>query len=68
MNFTVKDSGERKEFSSGSLRDTTVGKLHWHRVAHGPMLRRWADHMTKGNEKYPDHKPGTPNWTLIETE
>lgn len=66
--FTIKDSGERIEFKSGSLRDTTAGKRQWWRVTVGPLMRRLADHLTKGAEKYPDAKPGVPNWSLISTE
>lgn len=66
LEFTVKDSGERKQFSSGMVRDTARGKVQWHRVAEGPMLRRWAEHLTKGAEKYPDLPDGRANWTLAE--
>lgn len=62
--FVVKDSGERKQFESGMVRDTTEGKINFLSVRFGPMLRRWADHLTKGRDKYPDAAPGTPNWTL----
>lgn len=64
MAFLVKDSGERQQFTSGMVRDVTTGKTEWHRIADGPMLRRWADHLTKGGTKYPDVKPGQANWTL----
>src|SRR5882672_6685518 len=49
--FVVKDSGERLEFASGSVRDTAAGKLNWSRVAAGPMLRRWAQHLTTAEAK-----------------
>lgn len=62
--FEVKDSGERKQFDSGMVRDTAAGKLDWWRVYVGPMLKRLAVHVTKGAVKYPDVKPGVPNWTL----
>lgn len=64
--FEVKDSGVRQEFVGGMVRDTQEGKVDWWRVAVGPMLERWAVHLTKGNTKYPDIKPGVPNWTLAE--
>jgi hypothetical protein len=64
MAYEVKDSGERQAFGSGMVRDVTTGKVDWHRVADGPMLLRWADHLTKGKNKYADVKPGIPNWTL----
>lgn len=66
--FVIKDSGERKQFASGSLRDVTTGKIDWSNVTHGPMLRRWAVHLTKAKSKYPDAAPGVPNWTLIKTD
>ena len=66
--FVVKDSGERLTFSSGSMRDTTTGKIKWSRVTFGPMLRRWAQHLTTAEAKYPDPMPGIPNFTLIETD
>lgn len=62
--FTIKDSGQRASFESGMVRDTTEGKIEWHRVSDGPMLKRWAVHLTKGKQKYNDVKPGVPNWTL----
>lgn len=52
MSFEVKDSGERKQFASGMVRDVTDGKINWSLVADGPMLRRYAIHLTKGAEKY----------------
>lgn len=67
-NFVVKDSGKRQIFASGMQRDTTEGKIDWWRVSVGPMLRRLAIHLTKGNTKYPDIKPGVPNWTLAQGE
>lgn len=62
--FTVKDSGERKQFASGMVRDTSAGKIEYHRVLEGPMLGRWAEHLTKGAAKYPDNPDGSANWTL----
>ena len=62
--FETKDSGERQSFDSGMVRDTTDGKTQFHRVADGPMLRRWAELLTRGAVKYPDTNPGTPNWKL----
>lgn len=64
--FIVKDSGARREFESGMVRDTAEGKTNFLNVRFGPMLRRWATHLTKGREKYPDPEPGTPNWTLAQ--
>jgi len=62
--FAVKDSGERQSFEGGMVRDVTTGKIDWSRVADGPMLRRWAEHLTKAEPKYPDVEPGVANWTL----
>lgn len=62
--FTIKDSGKRAEFASGMVRDTAEGKLDWTNLLHGPMLKRWAIHLTNAKTKYPDPAPGVPNWTL----
>lgn len=66
--FSIKDSGERRSFESGMVRDTSEGKTNFLSVRFGPMFRRWADHLTKGRVKYPDVSPGTPNWTLAAGE
>ena len=50
--FETKDSGERTEFDSGMVRDTTEGKTLWHLIASGPMLRRFAELLTRGAVKY----------------
>lgn len=57
----MKDSGKRLEFDSGMVRDVTEGKTLWHLVSGGPMLERWAIHMTAGANKY-----GPDNWMLAE--
>lgn len=64
--FVIKDSGERASFAGGMVRDTTEGKTNFLNVRFGPMLKRWATHLTKGREKYPDVEPGVPNWTLAQ--
>lgn len=66
--YTVKDSGERQQFDSGMVRDVQTGKPDIARVFDGPMLYRWAEHITKGAVKYPDVRPGVPNWTLAAGE
>ena len=66
--FVVKDSGARQSFAGGMVRDTEAGKLDIWRVYIGPMLRRWARHVTLGATKYPDVAPGVPNWTLAAGE
>lgn len=50
--YLVKDSGERAQFASGMVRDTTTGKVMMSLVYDGPMLWRWAEHLTKGAVKY----------------
>jgi hypothetical protein len=62
--FVTKDSGARQQFESGMVRDVTTGKIEWHRTSDGPMHKRWAELLTRGNVKYPDVEPGVPNWTL----
>ena len=52
MTFGIKDSGERKQFESGMVRDTTEGKIDYSLVLDGPMFKRWAEHLTKGAIKY----------------
>ena len=62
--FVIKDSGKRQEFAGGMQRDTEEGKIDFTSCLHGPMFKRWNDHMTKGRAKYPDPVVGIPNWTL----
>lgn len=64
--FTIKDSGERSCFGGGMVRDASEGKIDYTSIFFGPMLKRWASHLTKGRKKYPDPAPGVPNWTLAE--
>ncbi len=59
--FVIKDSGERQEFASGMVRDVTNDKTNWALVADGPMLKRWAVHLTKGAVKY-----AVRNWMKAE--
>lgn len=69
MSYDIKDSGKREEFASGMVRDTAEAKVDWHRVADGPMLKRWAEHLTTAaRDKYHDIAPGKPNWTVAEGE
>ena len=60
--FQIKDSGKRVEFSSGMVRDIADDKIDYELVFNGPMLKRWAQHLTTGNKKYPDPEPGKANW------
>jgi len=50
--FIVKDSGKRESYESGMVRDTAEGKIDYSLVYDGPMLKRWAEHLTKGAKKY----------------
>lgn len=54
--FVVKDSGKRMDYPSGMRRDTQEGKTNF-RLIDLRFLRRLADHLTKGAEKY-----GRDNW------
>lgn len=49
-NYTIKDSGERQEFSTGMVRDSQE-KVRYDLL---PLfaLERWAIHMTQGAKKY----------------
>jgi hypothetical protein len=58
--FVVKDSGKRQEWASGFRRDTQDGKPDY-TLLPLEFLERWADHMTKGAEKY-----GRDNWRLAD--
>lgn len=57
--FTIKDSGKRESFAGGMVRDTADGKINYALVADGPMLVRWATHLTGGAKKY-----NARNWML----
>jgi hypothetical protein len=48
----VKDSGTRQTFAGGMVRDTADDKTDYSLVFDGPMLERWAVHLTKGAKKY----------------
>lgn len=63
MTYITKDSGKRKEFKSGMVRDTTQDKTLWHLVASGPMLKRWAELLTRGAQKY-----SADNWMKADGE
>ncbi len=54
--FITKDSGQREQFESGMVRDTSAGKIRYDLV-YMPMLKRWAELMTRGAQKYGDN-----NW------
>lgn len=58
MSYVTKDSGAREEYASGMVRDTQEGKPRYDLVDR-PMLKRWAELMGRGAEKY-----GEDNWRL----
>ena len=54
--YTVRDSGERQEFETGSRRDTRDGKGRYDLLS--PLfMRRLAQHFEAGSSKYGDR-----NW------
>ena len=60
--FITKDSGQRQEFSTGMKRDTSTDKIRYDLVDM-PMLKRWAELMTRGAIKY-----GINNWKKAATQ
>ena len=50
--FEIKDSGERQEFDSGMVRDTAEDKIDYTLAFDGPLLDRYAAHLTEGAKKY----------------
>lgn len=66
MTFQTKDSGKREEYKTGMRRDTQDGKSRFDLLIpydmDEPMLKRWADLMARGAEKY-----GERNWELAST-
>jgi hypothetical protein len=61
-NFITKDSGKREEFSTGMQRDVQEGKIRYDLI-YFPMLKRWAELMTRGAEKYEPN-----NWMKAKTQ
>ena len=61
--FITKDSGKRKAFASGMVRDISEDKTLWHLVTYGSMLRRWAELLTRGAKKYTAN-----NWMKANSE
>lgn len=60
--FITKDSGKRKKWDSGFVRDIDTGKPRYDLIPH-EMLTRLAELMTRGAEKY-----GVDNWKLADSE
>ena len=52
MSYLLKDSGQRQQFDSGMVRDTTTDKIDYSLALDGPMFERLAAHLTKGAQKY----------------
>lgn len=63
IDFQVKDSGQRQSFASGMVRDVADNKTWWSLVYDGPMLKRWAQHLTNGARKYAKR-----NWMMATGE
>lgn len=59
----IEDSGKRLEFASGMVRDICDDKTNWLLVRDGPMLERWAVHLSMGAKKY-----DARNWMLAAGE
>ncbi len=62
IQFETKDSGQRIEFSTGMKRDVQTNKPRYD-LLDMPMLKRWAELMTRGAVKY-----GENNWKKAETQ
>ncbi len=54
--YDLKDSGKRRQFASGAVRDDDGSKLRYDLIWVG-MLDRLAEHLRKGALKY-----GEDNW------
>ena len=50
--YIIKDSGKRKEFDGGMVRDVSDDKIDYTLIKDGVMFKRWASHLTKGAKKY----------------
>lgn len=60
--FEVTAGGERKTFASGMQRDVDTSKVMWDLVYDGPLLERYARHLTAGAVKY-----SRKNWMRAST-
>lgn len=58
-NFETKDSGKREQYKSGMVRDVSSDKIDYSLIYDGPMLKRWAELLTRGAIKY-----NKRNWML----
>jgi len=57
--FTVKDSGKKEQYKSGMLREPVMDRTDYTLIFDGPMMERWARHLTEGAKKY-----NKRNWML----
>jgi len=57
--FITKTSDTKEQLAGGMVRSTSEGKTLFHLVTRGPMLRRWAELLTRGAKVY-----GADNWML----
>lgn len=60
--YVTLDSGERQNYDSGMRRDTQAGKPRYDLIDRS-FLRRWAELMGRGAEKY-----GERNWELANSQ
>ena len=65
--FVIKDSGKRKEYPSGAVRDITDTKIRWDLLP-VESLKRVAQHYTTGAKKYEANnwKKGIPTERFVE--
>ena len=65
--YITKDSGEKVKFETGMQRDTDKGKTRYDLVvprnSKNYMLKRWAELLTRGAEKYEAR-----NWEQARTQ
>ena len=61
--FLIKDSGKRMNYKSGMRRDLQDNKIDYSLVYDGPLMDRYAEHLTKGAKKY-----GRRNWQLANSQ
>jgi len=61
VSYIIKDSGKRKKFKSGAVRDLEEGKILWNLLPF-EALKRVAIHYTNGAKKYSPNnwKKGIP--------
>lgn len=67
-NFTIKDSGKRTQFSTGSVRDTRAGKGRYDLIS-TIALKRLAIHYENGAKKYSSRnwEKGQNVWVYLDS-